>query len=336
VTAPKKTRIVLAIGITIAFAFLILALRGTEPSLIISSLAKSKIRYIPLVAMALMLQFWFKALRWKLLLRPFTHATTGQVFPATVVGYLANLVFPLYIGEIARVYILGRHLELRYTPVLATVVLERFFDLLSVLFFVGLVLIIDSNVPPELNTVGIVAGVVSLALLTMLGVYLRWSEAITRIILKLTVFLPESARHSIAEQIELGVLGLQSIREVRALPGILVTSLLQWGAMGICIYLGMLGTGVQAPVSAGFVVLALTVLGVTLPSSPGFFGTIQLCFTLGLAPYGVMASQAFAASVFFHLTIYVTGWAAGLYFLRRSGFTLSGLRQASIEQQRAS
>lgn len=330
-----KTRVTLAIGITIALAFLVLALRETELSLIVSSLSQSDFRFVPIVASALMLQFWFKAVRWKLLLQPFTHATSRQVFPATVVGYLANLVFPLYIGEIARVYILGQQLGLRYTPVLATVVLERFFDFLSVLFFVGLVLIIDPKVPPVLYSVGVVAGAASLALLILLAVFLRWTGPITRMTLKAVAFLSASARDKIAEQINLGVMGLQSIRNLRDLPGIVVTSLLQWGAMGACVYAGMLGTGVDVPLSAGFVVLALTVMAVILPSSPGFFGTIQLCFTLGLAAYGVLASQAFAASVFFHLTIYVTGWSAGLYFLRQSGLTLGGLRRVSIDQQSA-
>jgi uncharacterized protein (TIRG00374 family) len=283
-----------------------------------------------------MMQFWFKAWRWKLLLQPFKQTTTAQVFPATVVGYLANLVFPVYIGEFARVYILGQQLGLRYSPVLATVVLERFFDFLSVLFFVGLVLISDPKAPAELRAIGIVAGVACVTLLLLFAAYLRWTAALTRIILKSTVFLPASTGHRIAEQIELGAEGLQVIRNPRVLPAILVASLLQWGAMGICIYAGMMGTGVEAPLSAGFVVLALTVMGVTLPSSPGFFGTIQLCFTLGLAPYGILASQAFAASMFFHLTIYVTGWTAGLYFLRRSGLTLGGLRRESMKQQATS
>lgn len=330
-TPRSRAPATLAIGITIAIVFLILALRDTDATAIADSLKQSNLWFIPLIAAALFLQFWFKALRWRLLLRPFAKSTTAQVFPATVVGYLANLIFPLYIGEIARVYVLARQLNLRYSPVLATVVLERFFDFVSVLFFVGLVLIVDPHVPPELNTVGIVAGTASLALLLGLGVFLFWGDAITQLIHRLTAFLPDSARQKIVEQIELGVLGLQSIRDLRILPGIVLTSLLQWGAMGVCIYLGMLGTFVEAPVSAGFVVLALTVMGVTLPSSPGFFGTIQLCFTLGLAPYGIEASQAFAASLLFHLTIYVTGWLGGLFFLRRAGLTLGGLRAVSIE-----
>jgi len=334
-TPKTKTRLTLTLGIMIAIAFLMLALRDAEPSMIAASLAQSNYSFVLVVAFALMMQFWFKAWRWKLLLQPIKQATTSQIFPATVVGYLANLVFPVYLGEFARVYILGRQLDLRYSPVLATVVLERFFDFLSVLFIVGLVLVTEPKAPPELGIIGIVAGAASVTLILMLAAYLRWTEALTHIVLKLTAFLPASAGRKIAEQIELGAEGLQSIRNPRILPAILITSLLQWGAMGVCVYAGMLGTGVEAPLSAAFVVLALTVMGVTLPSSPGFFGTIQLCFTLGLAPYGILASQAFAASIFFHLTIYVTGWTAGLYFLRRSGLTLGGLRKESMKNKAA-
>ena len=113
---------------------MVLALRDADLSTIATSLANANFLFVLPVSAALMLQFWFKALRWKILLQPFTPATTRQVFPATVIGYLANLVFPAYLGEFARVYLLGKQLRLRYSPVLATVVLERFFDFLSVLF----------------------------------------------------------------------------------------------------------------------------------------------------------------------------------------------------------
>lgn len=332
-TPRTKIRVALSIGFVFAIALMVLALRDADLSTIATSLANANFLFVLPVSAALMLQFWFKALRWKILLQPFTPVKTGQVFPATVVGYLANLVFPAYLGEFARVYLLGKQLRLSYSPVLATVVLERFFDFLSVLFFVGLVLIADSNAPAELNAVGYVAGTASVVLLLMLTAFLIWTSTLIRWVSKIAAMLPGNVSDRIAEQIELGAVGLQSIRNIRTIPAIVLTSLLQWGAMGVCIYLGMMGTGLQVPLSAAFVVLALTVMGVTLPSSPGFFGTIQLCFTLGLVPYGIMASEAFAASIFFHLTIYVAGWTAGLYYLHQSGLSLGGLREASIERQ---
>jgi len=329
--STTANRISFALGIVVAVLFLYLALKDTDPAAVVAGLTSSNPVYIPFVAGFLMLQFWFKAQRWHYLLAPFSNASAREVFPATVVGYLANLVFPLYLGEVARVYLLGRQLNLNYSSILATAVLERFFDFLSVLFFVGLVLAFDPLAPPEVSVAGYVSGVISLILLAAFTAFLLWTGPLLRLAYGMTGFLPDEARARIVRQLELGIDGLRSLTNVRTLPAIALTSLLQWGAMGMCIYLGMLGTGADVPVSAAFVVLALTVLGVTLPSSPGFFGTIQLCFTLGLAVYGVGASEAFSASLFFHLTIYVTGWAAGLYLLRRMGLDLGGLRRVSID-----
>jgi uncharacterized protein (TIRG00374 family) len=327
VTTNSKARVTILTGVAFAIVFLALALRDADLETIFGILVNSDLWFLPLVASSLMLQFWFKAVRWKYFLSPFSDVESRAVYPATVVGYLANLVLPLYLGEVARTYILSRQLELRYSSVLATVVLERVFDFLSILFFVGLVLLIDSRAPSELRLAGQFSAIAFVTLLAFLSAFLLWTDLFKRIVLSLSSMISSKMTRALTNQLDLALVGLQSLRDLRRLPAILIASLLQWGSMGICVYAGILGTGIQAPASAGFVVLALTVLAVTLPSSPGFFGTIQLCFTIGLAAYGISASDAFAASVYFHLTIYVTGWTAGLYFLGRSGLTVRSLRQ---------
>ena len=93
-------------------------------------------------------------------------------------------------------------------------------------------------------------------------------------------------------------------------------------------------TGVEAPPSAAFVVLAFTIVGMTLPSSPGYLGTIQLCFILALKPYGISHSEAFAASIFFHMTAYVYALLFGLYYLAKSGYSLSQVRAAAQRYHR--
>ena len=326
----SKARLTLTIGIAVAALFLWLSLRGTELGEIRSALGDANPIFVPFVAAALMLQFWFKAQRWGFFLKPFaTGVTTRRVFPATVIGYLANLVFPLYVGELARAYVLGRHLNLEYSSVLATTFLERLFDLLAILFIVGLVLGSGQQVPREIEAVGQLAALLSVVLILSLGAFLVWTKQLTHLAVTVTSAISQRLGAVVAEQLALAGVGLSAVRNAHSIPKILLVSLLQWAAMGACIIGGMLGTGVDAPWSAGFVVLALTVMAVTLPSSPGFFGTIQLSFAIGLSAYGVDPSLAFAASVYFHLTIYVVGWLAGLLFLRRSGTSLSGLREAA-------
>jgi uncharacterized membrane protein YbhN (UPF0104 family) len=60
----------------------------------------------------------------------------------------------------------------------------------------------------------------------------------------------------------------------------------------------------------------------SLPSGPGYVGSIQLAFTLGLAPFGVAAGTAIATSLFYHVLVCGSLIVAGLIALHRLGGTL--------------
>jgi hypothetical protein len=61
------------------------------------------------------------------------------------------------------------------------------------------------------------------------------------------------------------------------------------------------------------------VVGITLPSSPGYFGNIQLAYVLALKPFGIDAGSAIAASLFFHALAYPAVVIVGLIYLRTQG-----------------
>jgi uncharacterized membrane protein YbhN (UPF0104 family) len=69
-------------------------------------------------------------------------------------------------------------------------------------------------------------------------------------------------------------------------------------------------------------VLLLNVIGLTLPAAPGHVGTLQLAFIAGLAPFGVEAEEAFAASVIYNVLMVVPTVILGLPGLRRAGVEL--------------
>ena len=99
--------------------------------------------------------------------------------------------------------------------------------------------------------------------------------------------------------------------------------------MGLSIYIGFMAVGIAVPVSAGFIVLVLTSIGMTLPSGPGYIGTIQLAFVIGLRLYGVEATEAVAASIYFHFIAYAYSLIVGLYYLGRTGLTLTQAREVA-------
>jgi len=76
-------------------------------------------------------------LAWDYLLRPLKRIPVRRLFPVVVIGYMGNNIFPFRIGELLRAYVLKRNEDVSISSSLATIVVERIFDGLTMLLFVS-------------------------------------------------------------------------------------------------------------------------------------------------------------------------------------------------------
>ncbi len=318
-TDSSKRSLVVAVGFVFSGMFLWLAFRGTEFREVWESLRGADFRFsIPLVLL-LGLSYWAKAIRWKILLRPVRRTTARGLFPAVIIGYAANNILPAQLGELLRMYVAGRKLRFDNMPILGTMLLERMFDFLTVLVLFGLSVAVTKRSPPELEPVAwFVGGAGVLMLLVSLAFFWRTEAFISAVSLVIKL-LPRRIPEFIVGQMELARIGLGALRNPRLLVAAAATSGVQWLLMGGSVYMGILSVGLTVPISASMIVVAFTVAGLTLPSSPGFFGTIQLGFVLALAPFGVLSADAVAASVVWHVLAYLSVSVGGIFFLLRLG-----------------
>lgn len=99
--------------------------------------------FIVLSMAAGILAFWFRGTRWRQLLLPIDTSTKRiTTFNAVNIGYIANFVFPR-IGEFVRCGVVTRRSaenKASYDKVLGTVVLERGWDMLTMLLLLVLIL----------------------------------------------------------------------------------------------------------------------------------------------------------------------------------------------------
>src|SRR5699024_9317383 len=91
----------IGLGIAISAFFLILAFRGQDFGEIRDSLRETNLWWA-LPALALYFAgVYLRAVRWRILLRPLVpRATSRQLFPVVVIGFMANNLLPLRAGEI--------------------------------------------------------------------------------------------------------------------------------------------------------------------------------------------------------------------------------------------
>ena len=83
-------------------------------------------------AAGVMVGHFFRVLRWALLSQPFVTARTSHYFLALSLGYVANFIFPFRLGELLRTLVFARIERARFSHVLASVIIDRWLDLLCV------------------------------------------------------------------------------------------------------------------------------------------------------------------------------------------------------------
>ena len=81
----------------------------------------------------------FRTLRWQELLRHIRPMSVSRLYPVVVVGYMANNLLPLRLGELVRSYYVGEREGISKTASLATILVERVLDALTLLFFIAVI-----------------------------------------------------------------------------------------------------------------------------------------------------------------------------------------------------
>ena len=98
------------------------------------------------VAVITLLSHLIRALRWKLLMEPLNYnPALKNVFAVTLVGYFANAAFPR-LGEILKCTFLARYEKIKVDKLVGTIIVERAFDVVCYIIFIGITVLIQINV----------------------------------------------------------------------------------------------------------------------------------------------------------------------------------------------
>jgi len=274
-----------------------------------------------------MVHYWLKAMRWCDLLEPVHLTRPGEAYPVMMTGFFANNFLPAHLGEFVRMYIGSKLFKVSKTGVLATIVLERLFDFSVIALMFGMALIGGGSISSRLIYAGYVLIAVTVTVFLLLFLSLRYEQLALKLVERLLRPFPARIGSRIADSLKLVLAAMHSMKSARLVIRSIVLSLLQWSLVGLAIYAALRSVGVEVGMAGAVVTLAATVLAVSLPAAPGFFGTIQLAFVLALVPYGVAESDALAGSVIFHIVTYLFVMASGVIALHQLNMRVSEVRR---------
>ena len=81
----------------------------------------------------------FRTLRWRRLLLHMRAISLVRLYPVVVVGYMANDLLPMRIGELVRSYYVGEREGVSKTSALVTIFIERLLDAITLLLFIAVI-----------------------------------------------------------------------------------------------------------------------------------------------------------------------------------------------------
>ena len=272
---------------------------------------------------------FLRAWRWRVMLTPVVDISFGGVFSAMCVGYMANNVLPLRMGELYRAHVIYQISGLSRSTAFGSVVLERLTDLLFLMPYLLLTVLIFP-LPGWLKN----GAFATAAVVAVVAVFLIWlatdRERAMRTTRRVLGVLPGKIGTALATLIERFTSGFEVIRRSEHHIGLIVSSLALWAMYAGMAYfvlrsLGFMDSGIEAiernPLGAVLVTLMITTLGFTIPGAPGGVGTYHGLTVLGLSLFGVPGDRAAGFAILLHALNYVPLTVLGLIFFWKLGLS---------------
>jgi uncharacterized protein (TIRG00374 family) len=122
----------LGLGIAIIY-YMFHSMKQEDKEAMFTSMKQARLWVIIPVLISGFLSHWFRALRWRLILKPLDiYPTATNTTLAILIGYLVNLLVPR-MGEVAKCTILAKHEHVPADKMVGTVVAERAFDMVTLI-----------------------------------------------------------------------------------------------------------------------------------------------------------------------------------------------------------
>jgi glycosyltransferase 2 family protein len=321
----------LALGIAISAVAVWFAMRGVSVAEVWKALSRAN-AWMFLAVMALTLgSFWVRALRWRSLLAGGREIPLASLFSATMVGFMTNNLLPFRLGEFVRPWVLARRERCSMSMALATIVVERVVDMLTLLAILGGTLLVHpiraGSEAARLTQAGAGTLIALTIGLTLLLIALeRMPGPSLRLIRSLAGRLPARHRDRVVRGLEHFLEGLGLFNDVPRLLWVLLLSLVMFGCFGVAVQLCMEAFGLHLPWYAGFLVLVISAIAIMAPAAPGYIGTMNLACVAGLALFGVTNRDLTSSfSWFYWAGQWLPVTVVGLVYLRREGLSLGAL-----------
>ena len=322
-------------GIAISVALLAWALQGVELGEVAGHIRAARVAPLLLAVAVATSTFLIRMLRWRLLLRrdDGTAVPWSALWHAVAIGFMANNTLPFRAGEFLRSYAASRLGGVRFTAAFSSVAVERVFDGITViaLLVIGL---LAAGLPSGVSVAGVsvagaatTAAVVCALALAAAAAVVAFPLAAERMVRRIVPSRALAGRVvALIEGVRHGLLVLRSPSRIAAVAG---WSAVLWLVNAASFWIAFAAFDLPVGFAGALLLQGLLVIGISVPSTPGFVGPFEAVIVAVLALYGIPKDPAFSYAITYHAATFIPIVLLGIWSLARTPIALSDVRRST-------
>lgn len=327
---PARVRKVVNFSVSIILLILLgyLSLKGLDLSSLGKYILSANYWWVLLSVPVGLASHWARALRWKTMLKPIANPkSTWNLFSAVMAGYAVNNIIPRG-GELLRPYYYSKREKISFTMTFATIVVERFIDLISLLLVFVLAYFFFRNqlklALPNLHIEKIIYPTILIILIGILSFYKRWIDFLLN---KFVRPISKKIYSRLSDLFQKFFLGLTVIKQPSQYFQLAFESLLIWFLYTLPLYMMFFSFSFAKTYNLGFddaiLLIIISGIGYTIAPTPGAIGFYHFLIQNALNKlYGISLEESLAYATVTHGINFLTQVVVGGIFLLRENLSL--------------
>ena len=325
-----------ALGLAVSAGFLYFAFRGVSMGELWEHVRGASYPWLLAVAAVTVYFNLVRAQRWGFFFRHLKRISPYSLFSSTMIGLAANNVLPLRAGEAVRAYSIGKKEDIAFATSFTTVILERIFDMVTLLLLLALSLFlvpIPESADAQIGGALKLLSAVTAAVIGVVVFLFFKQELMVRWVDRCLSLLPSRISEPLHRLFHAFLAGLEALTDKRQLLYLFAYSLWLWTCFIIAFWCGAKSLGLDVThdlpmIRASLLAIVLVAIFIMIPAAPGFVGTFQAGCIVALGVFGVPKEEALGFSLLVHGIQFISVNLIGAYCFVSEGISLREVRRA--------
>lgn len=317
-----------SVGFLISIGLLVWLYYSIEWSVVWQELHHINYWVVVLVTVLLILHFYMRSYRWRFLLPEIegeARPSLNVLFNCIMVGNFATYILPLRAGEFIRPLLLTNYTKYTFPTAFSSVIVERFFDLVTVLFTFAYVVTQVDTLPDWASKGAMALGILAGGIFVFIIIGSLFPKIAQTIVNKSIFFLPEFVKTKIQKLVKDFLESARVVNNIKNLTRIIILSICVWVIIYLFTYAGFFLIPGDYSFLMALTVTVVIALAVAAPSAPGFIGVYQTACIAGFHIFGYSSEKAITYSIVTHAINYVLFTVFTLFFCFRNDLNIRSL-----------